>query len=336
MPHLNLRCTGQTLRAQVLESLSSLEREQVDDLARTALSSTRPQELEKALEEPGEELEFSLNAAGLDLPYPFIKKGGHLAALIWQARLGDKAAEKALLRYSEDDQHFLSLRVLQCSDWEPLTWQEARAKGVIKAFLEADFTKTGASPVAKGKGGRAKLDPKTLDLDAAKGAAQDWASEYYPHKGEVWQLMRQIQTLENNLQDLRKNRAQNVQIGPIDQPRTFWNQWLLQENVCRITRADSRAQTWPELFTSDQEWSGIHWQRPLLGFYQLSGTQSHSKSENCETSGLDSSILTGLERIRVQIAEHLDGEMVGQWMQKQVTHLAPTYPARGSANGDAT
>lgn len=320
-------CSDERARAQALERLAKSPRDRVDELARRALSPQWESRWGKALEGPGQELEFSLNAAGLEAPFPLVKDKAGLTDLIWRAHSGDLTAQKSLLHYTEGEQWVISLRILECSDWELMTWQQARAKGAIEAYIAAKGSAQGktegtSSPRQKSTNLAAESPGEVKpDLIRFKSAAQNWAQKHYPGQSGAWLLMRQIQTLASCLRDLRQGRERDL-LSTSPQELGFESQWSIRESRCRISRGDERAKLWPELFEGDREWSSIQWQRSPMGFCQW---QKGETALDLDKTTSRVGALVGLERIRAQIARHLDEGLIRGWAPGQMAHLVPSY-----------
>lgn len=298
-------------RIAAIEGLDTAAYAKVDDLARRSLLVENPQILHAALDGAGDEVDLCINGAGVDVPYSFIRDKRAFAQLVRSASMGKSTAQDALLNYSEDQEHYLSLRVLHCSSWQRLTWHWARAKGAMRALAD------------QGKSSRSEPIQDRPPFKALQRTARQIAID----KGSeaVWVHLRQIGYLESARDALISGSLLEDELCSSELPLDFVNQWKLRARNCQIERADEDAEKWPHLFDNDTLWSSIRFEGAPLGFYRRLPSKPLEEGE--APRPLNTHLLAGLSAVRENLAADLDRRMAVQWLRNSLSALVPVYGA---------
>lgn len=291
-------------RTRWLRSLKSSDRDHLEQLARKNLLKEQPELIEQALQQPGEEMEWTLNGAGLDLPFAGMAKPKEFVDLIKAAWRSDAKATQKLLRFEADSDTILSLRLLNTPNWTISTWRQARSKELLKDLVGT-----------KGLGNCSRSE-----IDKAKQQAQMKAQMRKDQSS--WLLQRPLQTLISAREQL-KSEPPSCQVKEEGEPETFANQWQLAQKTRSVSRKDFKADHWPGLFGDEVDkdlWSSVQWRSGRLGFYRILSTP-HQHKEGESIPPVDPQLIEGAERLRFKLAHKLDQDRANGWLEKAINHL---------------
>ncbi len=276
-----------------------------------------PEVLQRALQQPKEDIEWTINGAGLALPFSSVKRPREFVELVKKAWNLDPDAAKALLHYEADGDTIISLRLLNSPNWEIAPWQKALSKGWMKELVGSKrASKCGAGELAKAK-------QRYQDLAQAEKVPDAWLN---------WRAFR---SLQRALDQLSAGKS-IVSIAKKSGGLTFLNQWQLREETKQISQRSFEAENWPGLFAHAikvKGWSQVQFSHRPLGFYQILDHHRTLKGDEC-IPALDPELALGAEQSRAQIAKQLDRDLANRWLFSQIGNLRPLPPLLLAANGE--